>query len=69
MYKLLKKDGRAKRGELVTVHGTVQTPVFMNVGDGGGDQRRGVHRRPAADQNTDRAVQHVSSARAPRGTG
>ena len=32
MYKLLKKDGRAKRGELVTVHGTVQTPVFMNVG-------------------------------------
>ncbi|MCD7865035.1 MAG: tRNA guanosine(34) transglycosylase Tgt [Clostridiales bacterium] len=32
MYKLLKKDGRAKRAELITVHGTVQTPVFMNVG-------------------------------------
>ncbi len=32
MYKLLKKDGRAKRGELQTVHGTIQTPVFMNVG-------------------------------------
>ena len=32
MYRLLKKDGRAKRGELTTVHGTVQTPVFMNVG-------------------------------------
>lgn len=32
MYKLLKKDGKAKRGEFVTVHGTVQTPVFMNVG-------------------------------------
>ncbi|MCD8133714.1 MAG: tRNA guanosine(34) transglycosylase Tgt [Clostridiales bacterium] len=32
MYKLLKKDGRAKRAELHTVHGTVQTPVFMNVG-------------------------------------
>lgn len=32
MYKILKKDGRAKRGELQTVHGTVQTPVFMNVG-------------------------------------
>lgn len=32
MYKILKKDGRAKRGELETVHGTVQTPVFMNVG-------------------------------------
>lgn len=32
MYKLLKQDGRAKRGELHTVHGTIQTPVFMNVG-------------------------------------
>lgn len=32
MYKLLKKDGNARRGELITVHGTVQTPVFMNVG-------------------------------------
>ncbi len=32
MYQLRKKDGRAKRGELITVHGTVQTPVFMNVG-------------------------------------
>ena len=32
MYRVLKRDGNAKRGELVTVHGTVQTPVFMNVG-------------------------------------
>ncbi|MCU6696077.1 tRNA guanosine(34) transglycosylase Tgt [Laedolimicola ammoniilytica] len=32
MYKILKKDGRAKRAEFTTVHGTVQTPVFMNVG-------------------------------------
>ena len=32
MYKLLKTEGRAKRGEFTTVHGTVQTPVFMNVG-------------------------------------
>jgi queuine tRNA-ribosyltransferase len=32
MYKLLKTDGRAKRAELETVHGTIQTPVFMNVG-------------------------------------
>ncbi len=31
-YTLLKKDGRAKRGRLETVHGTVETPVFMNVG-------------------------------------
>ena len=32
MYKLLKKDGMAKRGEFHTVHGVIQTPVFMNVG-------------------------------------
>ena len=32
MFKIIKKDGRAKRGEFVTVHGTIQTPVFMNVG-------------------------------------
>lgn len=32
MYKLLKQEGRAKRGELKTVHGVIQTPVFMNVG-------------------------------------
>ncbi len=32
MYKLLCKDGRARRGEFHTVHGTIQTPVFMNVG-------------------------------------
>ena len=31
-YKILKTDGRAKRAEFTTVHGTVQTPVFMNVG-------------------------------------
>ncbi len=32
MYKLLKRDGNAKRGEFHTVHGVIQTPVFMNVG-------------------------------------
>ena len=32
MYKLLKRDGSAKRGEFWTVHGVIQTPVFMNVG-------------------------------------
>ena len=31
MYKLLKKEGSARRGEFKTVHGTVQTPAFMNV--------------------------------------
>lgn len=31
-YTLIKRNGRARRGRLDTVHGTVQTPVFMNVG-------------------------------------
>ena len=31
MYKLIKKEGNARRGEFHTVHGTVQTPAFMNV--------------------------------------
>ncbi len=32
IYHILKQEGRAKRGELHTVHGVIQTPVFMNVG-------------------------------------
>lgn len=32
MYKVIKTDGRAKRAVMETVHGTIQTPVFMNVG-------------------------------------
>lgn len=32
MYKILNSDGMAKRAELHTVHGVIQTPVFMNVG-------------------------------------
>ena len=32
MYELLSTEGRAKRGRLKTVHGTIETPVFMNVG-------------------------------------
>ena len=31
-YRIIATDGRAKRAELETVHGTVQTPLFMNVG-------------------------------------
>ena len=31
-YRILKLEGRAKRAEFQTVHGTIQTPVFMNVG-------------------------------------
>ena len=32
MYQILKREGRAKRGRLSTVHGVVETPVFMDVG-------------------------------------
>ncbi|MBD5503511.1 MAG: tRNA guanosine(34) transglycosylase Tgt [Lachnospiraceae bacterium] len=32
MYRVLTTEGRAKRAQLETVHGTIQTPVFMNVG-------------------------------------
>ena len=32
MYEVIKQDGRAKRGRLHTVHGVIETPVFMNVG-------------------------------------
>lgn len=32
MFEILKREGRAKRGRLETVHGVIETPVFMNVG-------------------------------------
>ena len=32
MFKLIKTEGKARRGEFTCAHGTVQTPVFMNVG-------------------------------------
>ncbi|MDE6662240.1 MAG: tRNA guanosine(34) transglycosylase Tgt [Lachnospiraceae bacterium] len=32
MYRIIKQEGRAKLGEFTTVHGVIQTPVFMNVG-------------------------------------
>ncbi len=31
MFKVIKKENNARRGEFVTPHGTVQTPAFMNV--------------------------------------
>ncbi len=35
VYRIIATEGRAKRAEFVTVHGTVQTPLFMNVGTAG----------------------------------
>ena len=31
MYRLIKQEGAARRGEFTTVHGTIQMPAFMNV--------------------------------------
>lgn len=31
MFQLIKTEGKARRGEFITPHGTVQTPAFMNV--------------------------------------
>ena len=35
MFQLLKTEGKARRGVFTCAHGTVQTPVFMNVGTQG----------------------------------
>ena len=32
MFKVLKKEGKARRGHFESVHGSAETPVFMNVG-------------------------------------
>ena len=50
-YKLLKQEDNARRGEFTTVHGTVQTPAFMNVGTAGGHQGRHLLLRPGGPSN------------------
>lgn len=67
MYELLKQEGRAKRGILHTVHGDIQTPVFMNVGHRCGHQRCRIHRGLRADQMPGRTVKYLPSARPHRG--
>ena len=61
MYRLIKQEGRAKRGEFTTVHGVIQTPVFMNV-NGSGDQGCRIHSRLRADRNPGGIIQHLPSA-------
>ena len=41
MYKILKMEGRAKRAHMETVHGNIETPVFMNVGTAADARRHG----------------------------
>lgn len=67
MYELLKQEGRAKRGILHTVHGDIQSPVFMNVGHRCRHQRRRIHRGLRADQMPGGTFQYLSSARPHRG--
>ena len=52
MYELIKKDGLAKRGRLHTVHGVIETPVFMNVGTAAGDQRCCCNLRSSGDKDS-----------------
>ena len=61
MYELLKRDGLAKRGRFTTVHGVVETPVFMNVGTAAAIKAR-FHNGSAGDQDTGGAVEHVPSS-------
>ena len=62
MYKLLTTDGRAKRGEFTTVHGTIQTPVFMNVGTAAAIKGAVATDGFTADQDSGRTVKYLSPA-------
>ena len=62
MYKLIKRDGNAKRGEFHTVHGVIQTPVFMNVGTAAAIKGAVSTEDLEADRNPGGAVQHLSSS-------
>ena len=66
MYRILKQEGSAKRGELETVHGTVQTPVFMNVGTVAAI-KGAVSTEDLEYRNPDRVVQYLPSACTSRG--
>ena len=62
MYKLIKRDGNAKRGEFHTVHGVIQTPVFMNVGTAAAIKGAVSTEDLQADRHTGGTVQHLSSS-------
>ena len=64
MYKILKTEGRAKRCEFATVHGTVQTPVFMNVGTAAAI-KGAVSTEDLKEIGSDRTFKYISSACTP----
>ena len=53
MFKLITTDGKARRGEFQTAHGTVQTPVFMNVGTQPNFYRRSSSNASASSSSSD----------------
>ena len=61
MFQLLKTEGKARRGVFTCAHGTVQTPVFMNVGTQGA-----IKGALSAADLSGRAFQHLPSASATR---
>ena len=61
-YKILKTEGRAKRAEFKTVHGTVQTPVFMNVGTVAAIKGAVATDGFKGDRHTGGAFEYLSSA-------
>ena len=61
-YELLKKDGKAKRARFHTVHGTIETPVFMNVGTAAAIKGAVSTDDLQADQDPGGTVQYLSSA-------
>ena len=64
MFKVLKKQGNARRGEFVTPHGTVQTPAFMNVATCGAI-KGAVSALDKKNKVPGSALQHLSPAPAP----
>ncbi len=61
-YKLITKDGSAKRGEFTTPHGVIQTPVFMNVGTAAAIKGAVSTEESADDRNAGGIVKHLSFA-------
>ncbi len=66
MFELLKTEGKARRGVFTCAHGTVQTPVFMNVGTQGAIKGAPQCQGPEGHRLPGGVVQHLPPASAPR---
>ena len=66
MFEVLKTEGKARRVCFTCAHGTVQTPVFMNVGTQGPIKGAVSAHDPEGDRLSGRAVQHLPPSPAPR---